>query len=239
MGGIEDPQGRELMLDALQLRFSLVGGMFDAIQKNTTATTDWAILLAQLISQGIIDLTNNSELFTTGLDMVATLIHSTLISDNQSERDENKKHYLNLMKKLRKELGEKNNTSIRYVRQLLPLSKQNLEVIACDSPSNLTDNKGNKINIDHIDKKHGHRISDKQRVSVWDLLEGYKNPTPLSWAWFGAVKLERKPLAYEDTHRLLKYHTHSLVKPSSYFYEPLPLPPEDLEPLPEKPVICY
>lgn len=26
------------------------------------------------------------------------------------------------------------------------------------------------------------------------------------------------------------------MKPSSYFYEPLPLPPEDLEPLPEKPV---
>lgn len=47
------------MLDALQLRFSLVGGMFDAIQKNATATTDWAILLAQLISQGVIDLSTN------------------------------------------------------------------------------------------------------------------------------------------------------------------------------------
>lgn len=47
------------MLDALQLRFSLVGGMFDAIQKNATSTTDWAILLAQLISQGVIDLSTN------------------------------------------------------------------------------------------------------------------------------------------------------------------------------------
>ena len=74
-------------------------------------------------------------------------------------------------------------------------------------------------------------------MSVWDILEGHKNPAPLSWAWFGAVKLERKPLAYEETHRLLKYHTHSLVKPSSYYYEPLPLPPEDLEPLPEKQVV--
>lgn len=69
---------------------------------------------------------------------------------------------------------------------------------------------------------------------MWDLLEGHKNPAPLSWAWVGAVKMERRPLAYEETHRLLKYHTHSLVKPSSYYYEPLPLPPEDLEPLPEK-----
>lgn len=80
------------------------------------------------------------------------------------------------------------------------------------------------------------KLSDKQRVNVWDFLEGHKNPAPLSWAWFGAVKMERRPLAYEETHRLLKYHTHSLVKPSSYYHEPLPLPPEDLEPLPEKPV---
>lgn len=47
------------MLDALQLRFSLVGGMFDAIQKNATSTTDWAILLTQLMCQAGIDLTTN------------------------------------------------------------------------------------------------------------------------------------------------------------------------------------
>ncbi|XP_053693573.1 mediator of RNA polymerase II transcription subunit 12 [Sabethes cyaneus] len=234
VGGIEDPLGFEKMLDALQLRYSLVGGMFDAIQKNSTSTSDWAILFAQLISQGVIDLSNNSELFTTTLDMLATLIHSTLISDSQSERDETKKQYTNLMKKLRKELGDRNNSSIKYVRQLLPLAKQTCEVIACEPAGSSTDAKGNKISIDSIEKKHGLRLADKQRVSVWDLLEGHKNPAPLSWAWFGAVKIERKPLAYEETHRLLKYHTHSLVKPSSYYYEPLPLPPEDLEPVPDK-----
>ena len=63
---------------------------------------------------------------------------------------------------------------------------------------------------------------------MWGLLEGHKNPAPLLWSWFGAVKMERKPLAYEGSHRLLKYHTHRLVKPNSYFYEPLQLPPEDL-----------
>lgn len=235
IGGIEDPLGFEKMLDALQLRYSLVGGLFDAIQKNSTSTSDWSILFAQLISQGVIDLSNNSELFTTTLDMLATLIHSTLVSDSsQSERDETKKQYTNLMKKLRKELGDKNNPSIKYVRQLLPLAKQTCEVIACEPAGSSTDAKGNKINIDSIEKKHGLRLADKQRVSVWDLLEGHKNPAPLSWAWFGAVKIERKPLAYEETHRLLKYHTHSLVKPSSYYYEALPLPPEDLEPLPDK-----
>jgi len=32
IGGIDEPQAREEILDALQLRFSLVGGMFEAIQ---------------------------------------------------------------------------------------------------------------------------------------------------------------------------------------------------------------
>jgi len=114
-------------LDALQLRFSLVGGMFDAIQKNSTPTTDWAILLAQLVCQGVVDLSCNRELFTTVVDMLATLVHSTLVSDSQSERDD-KKLYLNLMKKLKKEIGEKNNASIRVIRQLLPLYKQPTEV---------------------------------------------------------------------------------------------------------------
>lgn len=229
------------MLDALQLRFSLVGGMFDAIQKNEKSTTDWAILLAQLVIKGVIDLSTNSELFTSVLDMLATLIHSTLISDSQSERDENKKSYMKLMKALKVKLGDKTNASVKFVRQLLPLSKQTCEVIACESAGCLTDTKGNKISgFDSIEKKPGLRLTtDKQRMNVWDLLEGHKNPAPLSWAWFGAVKMERRPLAYEETHRLLKYHTHSLVKPSSYFYEPLPLPPEDLEPLPEKPVSLH
>lgn len=82
-------------------------------------------------------------------------------------------------------------------------------------------------------------MTDKQRVSNWDILEGMKNPAPLSWAWFGAVRLERKPLTCEDNHRLLKYHTHNLQRPASHYLDPPPLPPEDLEPIPDKPVSIY
>lgn len=60
--------------------------------------------------------------------MLATLIHSTLISDSQTERDENKKSYINLMKKLKKELGDRTSPSVKFVRQLLPLSKLTCEV---------------------------------------------------------------------------------------------------------------
>ncbi|XP_020279147.1 mediator of RNA polymerase II transcription subunit 12 isoform X2 [Pseudomyrmex gracilis] len=229
--GSEDPKTREVLQDALQLRFSLVGGVFDTIQRNTTATTDWAILLVQLVSYGVIDLNNNSELFTTVIDMLATLIHSTLVSDSQSEKDENKKHYQNLMKKLKKELGDRNSPSIRYVRQLLPLPKLSMEVITCEPVGCLTDTKGNKIaGFDSIDKKQGLQVCDSQKVSAWELLEGHKNPAPLSWAWFRAVRMERKPLTYQNAHKLLRYHTHSQIRPASHYLDPPPLPPEDLEP---------
>ena len=38
----------------------------------------------QLIVRGVVDLTHNSDLFTTVLDMLAILIHSTLINDRDS-----------------------------------------------------------------------------------------------------------------------------------------------------------
>ncbi|XP_032453194.1 mediator of RNA polymerase II transcription subunit 12 isoform X4 [Nasonia vitripennis] len=227
----DDPKAREILQDALQLRFSLVGGVFDTIQRNITVTNDWAMLLVQLVSYGVIDLNNNAELFTTVIDMLATLIHSTLVSDSQSEKDENKKYYQNLMKKLKKELGDRNNQSIQFVRQLLPLPKLTMEVITCEQVGCITDTKGNKIaGFNSIDKKQGLQVYNAQRVSAWELLEGHKNPAPLSWAWFRAVRLERKPLTYQNAHKLLRYHTHSQTRPASYYLEPPPLPPEDLEP---------
>ena len=48
-------------------------------------------------------------------------------------------------------------------------------------------------------------------------MEGHKNPSPLSWAWFGAVRIERKPLRYEQDFRRLLHHTHPRRRPLSYF----------------------
>lgn len=83
--------------------------------------------------------------------MLATLIHTTLISDSQSERDENKKLGTNLVKKLRKELADKNSPTIKLVRQLLPLSKpacaNSCEVIACEPVGSLMDTKVSLKNI--------------------------------------------------------------------------------------------
>lgn len=45
------------------------------------------------------------------------------------------------------------------------------------------------------------QISRKERVSPWEILEGHKNPAPLNLSWFGAVKLEKKQLKYEEQNK--------------------------------------
>ena len=57
------------------------------------------------------------------------------------------------------EIGDKISPSMMQVRQLLPLSKKQLEVVTVQPVGCLTDTKGNKIaGFDSIDKK---QVSDK------------------------------------------------------------------------------
>ncbi|CAH1781069.1 unnamed protein product [Owenia fusiformis] len=235
-----DNKIRQVMSEALQLRLSLVGGMFDTIQRNNSATTDWALLFVQLVCNGVVDTYNNSELFTSIIDMLCVMIHGTLVTDANPDKDdakpssnEGRKLYQNITKKLRKEVGDKSSEGINIVRQLIPLPKKMCEIIACQP---FVDNKGQKSQgFENAEKKQGClQVDQKMKVSPWDLLEGHKNPAPLSWSWFGAVKMERKPLKYEEQHRLLLYHTHNLEKPASHYLDPPVLPPEDLEPPPDK-----
>ncbi|XP_054061106.1 mediator of RNA polymerase II transcription subunit 12-like protein isoform X10 [Rissa tridactyla] len=237
----DDVKARQMMHEALQLRLNLVGGMFDTVQRSTQWTTDWALLLLQIITSGTVDMQTNNELFTTVLDMLGVLINGTLASDlsnaSQGGPEENKRAYMNLVKKLKKELGDKRSESIDKVRQLLPLPKQTCDIITCEPMGSLIDTKGNKIaGFDSIDKKQGLQVSTKQKVSPWDLFEGHKNPAPLSWAWFGTVRVDRKVIKYEEQQHLLLYHTHTKPKPRSYYLEPLPLPPEEEEEEPITPV---
>uniref|UniRef100_A0AC11EAL9 Mediator complex subunit 12L n=1 Tax=Ovis aries TaxID=9940 RepID=A0AC11EAL9_SHEEP len=237
----DDIKARQMMHEALQLRLNLVGGMFDTVQRSTQWTTDWALLLLQIITSGTVDMHTNNELFTTVLDMLGVLINGTLASDlsnaSPGGSEENKRAYMNLVKKLKKELGDKRSESIDKVRQLLPLPKQTCDIITCEPMGSLIDTKGNKIaGFDSIDKKQGLQVSTKQKVSPWDLFEGQKNPAPLSWAWFGTVRVDRKVIKYEEQHHLLLYHTHPTPKPRSYYLEPLPLPPEEEEEEPTSPI---
>lgn len=158
-----------------------------------------------------------STLYPTVHDMLTTIIHHTLAADTYNERDENKKHFINLVKKIRKEVGDKASRTKRTVKQLLPTQRFPRQIVGVES-----NEKSQYPGIDLIDRVPGLRATEKHKVNSWDLLEGNsKNPAPLSWAWFGAVRMERRQMKYERGYQALKYHTHNLAKPKAYFYEPL------------------
>lgn len=54
----------------------------------------------------------------------------------------------------------------------------------------------------------GLRVQDNRDISPWDILEGVKNSGPLMLSWFGAVRLKRKPLKYEEQRWMVQFHTH-------------------------------
>lgn len=82
-----------------------------------------------------------------------------------------------------------------------------------------------------VSPHQGLQVSTKQKISPWDVFEGLKHSAPLSWGWFGTVRVDRKVTKFEEQQRFLLYHTHLKPKPRSYYLEPLPLPPEEEEPL--------
>ena len=73
-------------------------------------------------------------------------------------------------------------------------------------------------------------MASKQKINPWDTLEAYKNPAPLSWSFFGAVRMERKPLKYQEQFRLTHYHTHTREKSDDYYFQPPQLPPDEKSP---------
>ncbi|XP_027199092.2 mediator of RNA polymerase II transcription subunit 12-like protein [Dermatophagoides pteronyssinus] len=235
----DDIRSKSFIQEGLQLRLSLIGAIFDTIKSSTSLTNDWVVLLAQMISFTIVDPHINYVNFSTVLDMLTSLMHYSHASNVLPEqREEIKKLNQNLIRKLKKELNvERVGVGVRMARQLLPLVKYQSEVIACEAMGSLVDTKGNKIaGFDSIDKKQGFQASGKQKLSPWDLIEGVKNYVPISWTWFGAIKMERKPLRLEENFCLLARHDHDMCKPISYYIESPPIPPEDEPPqLPAQP----
>ncbi len=144
--------------------------------------------------------------------------------------EENRRHYTTIVKRIKKEIGDKHNQSIKLMRQLLPLPKQFDEAIVTEQFGLVPDSKGQKVRGFNCDKKQGLQVAEKQKISPWDILEGFKNPAPLSWHWFQGVKTERKALKYEESHTAVKYLKNSFIKSSSHYTDPPPLPQEDLEP---------
>lgn len=67
------------------------------------------------------------------------------------------------------DIGERNNVSLRLVRQLIPLPKLQAEVITLEPWGSVTDTKGNRLQEFDKDKKH---VSDFLSVNLFRLKKG-------------------------------------------------------------------
>ncbi|EDO25821.1 predicted protein, partial [Nematostella vectensis] len=150
------------------------------------------------------------ELLTNVLDMVCVLISVVTNTDGLSgpAAEESRKAAGALFKKLKRELAGKSPMDIIQCKQLLPLPSLSHNVYTVE-PSTETSPAQTDM--------QGLQINGKQKISAWELMEGQKNPSPFAWAWFGAVRIERKPLRYEQEFRKLMHHNHARRKPASYF----------------------
>ena len=89
------------MQTSLQLRLSLVGSMFDTIQRSNSLTQDWSCLLSQLISHGVVEVGTDAATFTLVFDMLSTLIYGALVTLETSEKNEDKRLYTMVIRKLK------------------------------------------------------------------------------------------------------------------------------------------
>ena len=81
-------------------------------------------------------------------------------------------------------------------------------------------------------------MQDTREISPWDILEGVKYGGPLMLSWFGAVRMKRKPLKYEEQRKLVSLHSHQnrfkemMHKP---YYVSLPDPTPQTNPFADTP----
>ncbi|KFD72362.1 hypothetical protein M514_01715 [Trichuris suis] len=184
------------MYGALQLRLGLVGGM---------------------------------KLFFSCVDFLCILLMSCLMPDNASfsfsgqERssDDCKRLYNNVIKKLKKELGDRYFPSMKYVYQLLPIPRHTMDVIVCDaygSQPQKSSKSGSSSSLvtfasNDVVQRKGLQIVSKEKLNPWEIIEGYsRENNGLRWSWFQGVKLDIQPeTLLQQMMRMLPHDHHNAL----------------------------
>lgn len=120
---LDDPSLKQVMLETLHIRLSLVGSMFDFILKNSGDFINWAWLFVQLLAVGVVDPDNDQLTFTMIMDMLFTLIHHIITLEPNLDIN---KHYQAITKKISKETKDfsevPNTKAINFVSRLSLMS---------------------------------------------------------------------------------------------------------------------
>ncbi|CAF1122651.1 unnamed protein product [Adineta steineri] len=215
----DDPNMKIIIFESLQLRLSLIGGMFDTIVRNNNSAIEWISVFSQLIASGVIDTKNNSPLLNTVLDMLGVLVHGIAPAEGSVE---NSRIYMTLVRKIRKDIGERRSEALDEVKRFLPLQKPSFDIYVVEP----FDGVNNRM-LNPEMKKHGLQVARKEKINSWEMIEGSKSATSICYSWFCAKKTERKRLRYEEQYRLLLRHKHNLFDKSlTYFRDPPTIPTE-------------
>ncbi|XP_046852491.1 mediator of RNA polymerase II transcription subunit 12-like protein isoform X2 [Xenia sp. Carnegie-2017] len=220
-----DQNSKKFLKESLDLRLRLVGVMFDSIAnpKNLHLATEWTVVLFHLISSGILTIANSHH-YTNILDMLSVLINliiSTESSTNQVAED-GRKFSSGLFKKMKRVLVE-NPRDIDNCKQLLPFPGRSIEVVTVEKRQQndfSVVSESQPSTLENDETSEGLQVKGRQKISPWELIEGNKNPAPMLFSWFGAVRLERKPLPHETDLPRTRYHNFVQRKPLSYYLNP-------------------
>jgi mediator of RNA polymerase II transcription subunit 12 len=82
-------------------------------------------VFSQLIASGVIDTKNNSPLLNTVLDMLGVLVHGIVPAEGPIE---NSRIYMTLVRKIRKDIGERRSEALDEVKRFLPLQKPSFDI---------------------------------------------------------------------------------------------------------------
>ncbi|OAF71712.1 Activator 1 subunit 4 [Intoshia linei] len=209
--GVPDDGRLKLYLqDALHLRLSLVGSMFDTIQR--TQSSEWCLLLTQLIYYQIVNPHVNRQLYNTVLDMTMCLINGAIVTSDVSERPDDKRLFLNIVKKIRKEVCD-TKERFKELSQLLPIPKhQNVLLISKYVSDNSNIEVLNKLNSDDNLYQPAYCTSaeyvDKVKISEWELIEGFMSAV-IQPGWLLYTAVDKKTDMYKLQRCKQKNHMHA------------------------------
>lgn len=116
-------------------------------------------------------------------------------------------------RKIRKEIGESDHPQYTNLRQLIPVPKEQFEIIKFKKVSFLKEKKW---------RNQGLEVSGKEKVNPWELIEGAlvvdankvidkrkvidlgsKCPPPMFMSWFGASRADKLPEDWQYRERMV------------------------------------
>ncbi|XP_065840950.1 mediator of RNA polymerase II transcription subunit 12-like protein isoform X2 [Oscarella lobularis] len=198
----EEEEAALFAFEALRLRLSLMGAMFDTLLRNTSLCGEWCVILMQLLtSQTVTKRSNYSRLFTMVFDMLSCLLADGRFLNEQptmpTSDEPGRKASIPILKRLKEAASACTDKRLADECQaLLRIPQPKIRIQAVEDFGSAEGSKSSQ----------GYLLCGDQFLDPWEVFEGSKNVGPLSWSLFGAVRHERRPNDRYDEEFLRTRH---------------------------------